>query len=49
MLIVGDVAIATHRVSTTLGDGTELSERETVVFDLAASPRPLVVHEHLSA
>lgn len=49
VLIVGDTAIVTHRVSTTLGDGTELSERETVVFDLATSPHPLVVHEHLSA
>lgn len=49
VLTVGDTAIVTHRVATVLADGTELSERETVVFDLAAQPKPVVVHEHLSA
>ncbi|MGV9858829.1 nuclear transport factor 2 family protein [Gordonia sp. NPDC003425] len=49
VLVRGDVAIVTHRVATTLGDGTALSERETVVFDLAAQPKPVVLHEHLSA
>lgn len=49
VLVVGAVAIVTHRVSTTLSDGTTLSERETVAFDLDADPGPLVVHEHLSA
>lgn len=49
VVMVGDTAIVTHRVATTLGDGTVLVERETVVIDLASTPKPVVVHEHLSA
>ncbi|MGV9712986.1 nuclear transport factor 2 family protein [Gordonia sp. NPDC003424] len=45
----GDTAVVTHRVTTALGDGTTLNERETVIIDLSAEPKPLVMHEHLSS
>lgn len=48
VVLVGDTALVTHHVTTTLADDTVLDERETVVFDLSTQP-PLVVHEHLSA
>ena len=48
--VLGDVAIFTHDVSTTVsghGDATELSERETIVFQRRGH-RWLAIHEHLS-
>ncbi len=49
--VLGDVAVLTHRVSTTVAthEGESvLSERETIVFACQDDGRWLGVHEHLS-
>jgi ketosteroid isomerase-like protein len=49
--VIGDVAVFSHRVSTSLEDADGLhhsDERETIVFRRADTGRWLVAHEHLS-
>jgi len=49
--MLGDTAVLTHRVRTTVAanDGqSELHERETIVFARQEDGRWLAVHEHLS-
>jgi uncharacterized protein (TIGR02246 family) len=49
--VLGDVAVLTHRVRTTVATSegeAVLSERETIVFARRPDGRWLAVHEHLS-
>lgn len=48
-MLGADVALFTHRVTTSLADAGEPShERETIVFQRDGDGRWLAVHEHLS-
>ena len=49
--VLGDTAVLTHRVRTTVATNageSVLQERETIVFARQADGRWLAVHEHLS-